>query len=104
MYRPAKGPATAARRDTMRILFTSTAGTGHLNPLLPVARAARAAGHDIKFALPATAVAHVNRLGFDADPTVSGGPSHEEINFWRGLPAQADGNTYVMGYLFGGIR
>lgn len=31
----------------MRILFTSTAGTGHFHPLVPLARAAIAAGHEV---------------------------------------------------------
>jgi UDP:flavonoid glycosyltransferase YjiC (YdhE family) len=43
----------------MRILFTSTAGLGHLLPLLPLALAARAAGHDVAVA---TAPRHAERL------------------------------------------
>src|SRR4051812_40801930 len=31
----------------MRILFTTTAGTGHLHPLLPLASAAAVAGHEV---------------------------------------------------------
>ncbi len=34
----------------MRILFSSTHGTGHVTPLLPFVRAARAAGHDVLLA------------------------------------------------------
>ena len=37
----------------MRILFTSTRGTGHVNPLLPYARALVAGGHDVAVAGPA---------------------------------------------------
>lgn len=33
----------------MRILFTFAGGLGHLNPLLPLAAAARAAGHEVAF-------------------------------------------------------
>ncbi len=36
----------------MRLLFTSTAGLGHLLPLLPVARAAADAGHEVTVASP----------------------------------------------------
>jgi UDP:flavonoid glycosyltransferase YjiC (YdhE family) len=37
----------------MRILFTSTAGLGHLLPLLPLAAAAAAAGHSVVVSTPA---------------------------------------------------
>lgn len=38
----------------MRILLTTTAGVGHLHPLVPIARAARAAGHAVSVAAPAS--------------------------------------------------
>jgi UDP:flavonoid glycosyltransferase YjiC (YdhE family) len=37
----------------MRVLFSSTRGTGHLHPLLPYAQALRAQGHDVLVAAPA---------------------------------------------------
>jgi len=43
----------------MRLLFTSTVGLGHLLPLLPLALAARAAGHEVTVA---TAQRHADRL------------------------------------------
>jgi UDP:flavonoid glycosyltransferase YjiC (YdhE family) len=36
----------------MRLLFSTTHGTGHVTPLLPYAHAARAAGHDVLLAGP----------------------------------------------------
>jgi len=36
----------------MRILFASTPGAGHVGPLLPFARAAEAAGHEVLLAAP----------------------------------------------------
>jgi UDP:flavonoid glycosyltransferase YjiC (YdhE family) len=33
----------------MRILFTFAGGSGHLEPLIPIARAAEAAGHTVAF-------------------------------------------------------
>ncbi len=36
----------------MRILFTSTRGTGHLQPLLPYARALLARKHEVAVAAP----------------------------------------------------
>ena len=88
----------------MRILFTSTAGTGHMNPLFPLARAARTAGHQVLFAVPATGRPIAERNGFAAAVTESGIPSADEAEFWRGLPGQPDGNTYVFAGLFGRLR
>ena len=34
----------------MRILFAFAGGSGHLEPLVPIARAAKAAGHSVAFA------------------------------------------------------
>jgi UDP:flavonoid glycosyltransferase YjiC (YdhE family) len=36
----------------MRVLFSSTRGTGHLQPLLPYAQALRAQGHEVRVAAP----------------------------------------------------
>jgi UDP:flavonoid glycosyltransferase YjiC (YdhE family) len=38
----------------MRILFSTTAGAGHLGPLVPFARALQRAGHDVLVAAPAS--------------------------------------------------
>lgn len=50
----------------MRVLFTTLPFTGHFHPLVPVARAARAAGHEVAFACPAPFVARVEAAGFHA--------------------------------------
>jgi UDP:flavonoid glycosyltransferase YjiC (YdhE family) len=68
----------------MRILFHSEAGLGHLFPLLPFARAARAAGDDFLFALPVEAVPTVEAFGYRA---------------WAQLP-EHDVNTYVVADIF----
>lgn len=47
----------------MRILFSSTAGTGHVLPMLPVAVAALRAGHDVRWALAEHARPLVERAG-----------------------------------------
>ena len=52
----------------MRILFTFVGGRGHLEPLVPIARAASSAGHTVAFAAPSLLVATVEALGFDAFP------------------------------------
>jgi UDP:flavonoid glycosyltransferase YjiC (YdhE family) len=50
----------------MRLLCTFTGGGGHLEPLVPIARAAVAAGHEVAFAGPATMTGEVERRGFAA--------------------------------------
>ena len=48
----------------MRILFTVRAASGHFHPLVPLARAAREAGHEAAFAMPPSFQGTVERLGF----------------------------------------
>jgi UDP:flavonoid glycosyltransferase YjiC (YdhE family) len=50
----------------MRVLCVTQPGDGHLNPLLPVARALGGAGHEVRFATSGPYVADVQRRGFDA--------------------------------------
>ncbi|SFW56221.1 glycosyltransferase [Amycolatopsis australiensis] len=49
----------------MRILFTCRPAYGHLFPLLPLANAARAAGHDVVFGTGEAFVPRVRELGFE---------------------------------------
>jgi UDP:flavonoid glycosyltransferase YjiC (YdhE family) len=56
----------------MRMLFTSAGGRGHSDPLLPIARAARRAGHDVAFCCrPPMAPA----LEADGFPAFTAGPA-----------------------------
>lgn len=48
----------------MRILFTFVGGSGHFDPLLPVAQAARAAGHTVAFACGPSMVSAVESSAF----------------------------------------
>jgi UDP:flavonoid glycosyltransferase YjiC (YdhE family) len=50
----------------VRILFTCYPGFGHLHPLLPLARAARRAGHDVAFATGPDLAPRARSYGFDA--------------------------------------
>lgn len=52
----------------MRILFTTVQLSGHFHPLVPIARAAVAAGHEVAFACAASFVPTVERAGFRAFP------------------------------------
>ena len=49
--------------EDMRVLFTSTPGSGHLGPLFPFAHALRRAGHEVLVAAPVSAQARVERAG-----------------------------------------
>jgi UDP:flavonoid glycosyltransferase YjiC (YdhE family) len=50
----------------MRVLFAFAGGRGHFEPLVPIARAAKAAGHTVAFAGRAELVPAVEALGFGA--------------------------------------
>ena len=50
----------------MRLLFTFAGGSGHLEPLIPIARAAEAAGHSVAFAGRPWMIPQVEALGFPA--------------------------------------
>ena len=52
----------------MRILFAFTGGRGHVEPLLPPAEAARAAGHAVAFAGRPSILPVVEERGFEAFP------------------------------------
>src|SRR5829696_1349997 len=53
----------------MRILVTFSGGGGHFEPLLPLARAARRAGHEVAFAARPWMVAKVGACGFACFPS-----------------------------------
>lgn len=52
----------------MRVLVTTTGGTGHIHPVAPIARALQGAGHDIVWATAAPSVPVVERFGFRGLP------------------------------------
>lgn len=52
----------------MRFLFSFAGGRGHVEPLLPIARAAEAAGHTVAFAGGHTPLRPVAAMGFDVFP------------------------------------
>jgi len=53
----------------VRILFAFTGGRGHAEPLVPLARAAEAAGHTVAFGGRASILPFLEQLGFDAFAT-----------------------------------
>lgn len=52
----------------MRVIFTFSGGQGHLDPLMPLARAAAAAGHSVALAGRPWMVPKVESLGFECFP------------------------------------
>ncbi|GAC1329190.1 MAG: glycosyltransferase [Candidatus Dormibacteria bacterium] len=48
----------------MRVLFVASPGFGHINPLLPLAYALKERGHEVRWAVAAEFVAHLEKLGF----------------------------------------
>jgi UDP:flavonoid glycosyltransferase YjiC (YdhE family) len=80
----------------MKILFTSTRGLGHLYPLLPLARAARDAGDEVRFAVPATTVGAVLRHDFSAEVATSGETSPAVAAVFGQLPASKDPLLHVI--------
>lgn len=54
----------------MRVLFTFVSGSGHFLPLVPVARAAVAAGHTVAFAGSSDMVPKIEAAGYTGFPTV----------------------------------
>ncbi len=89
----------------MRVLFSTTPLDGHFRPLLPLARALRARGHEIAFATAASWHPVVEAEGFEA---LAAGADHTAAKGVRldagwdaiqELPA-LDRRQYVFSYLF----
>jgi UDP:flavonoid glycosyltransferase YjiC (YdhE family) len=58
----------------MRVLFTFAGGSGHLDPLVPIARAVREAGHAVAFSGRSAAAERVRELGSEMFVTGPPGP------------------------------
>src|SRR5262245_13790661 len=69
------GRAWSPGQVPRRILFSTWPAHGHLLPLLPMARAALAAGHEVVIASGAEGAAEAARRGFDVWDV---GPSRDE--------------------------
>ena len=52
----------------MRLLFTTTAGRGHFQPMFPLAQAAERAGHEVRWAAAEEVCPALRAKGFDAVP------------------------------------
>jgi UDP:flavonoid glycosyltransferase YjiC (YdhE family) len=86
----------------MRMLFSTTGGVGHFGPLVPVARACAAAGHEVSVAAPASFGARVSASGlthlpFPDVPADLMGPVFERV---AGLSVE-EANRLVVTEVFG---
>jgi UDP:flavonoid glycosyltransferase YjiC (YdhE family) len=61
----------------MRVLFSTTAGTGHFGPLIPFAKTCVAHGHTVAVAAPGSFADAVTGAGFDH--LASGEPPREQL-------------------------
>jgi UDP:flavonoid glycosyltransferase YjiC (YdhE family) len=89
----------------VRVLFSSTRGAGHFNPLVPFARAFERAGHEVMFAGPPDLEGSVVAAGFrfrqfDAPADDDLGP------VWARVPELSpdDANKVVIGDIFGRLN
>jgi UDP:flavonoid glycosyltransferase YjiC (YdhE family) len=62
------------RRCEVRVLFTFAGGSGHVEPLVPIARAVRDAGHPVAFSGRSAVAERVRELGFEMFVTGPPGP------------------------------
>ncbi len=88
----------------MRVLVSTTAGAGHLAPLVPFARALVDAGHEVVVAAPASFASAVEKAGFTHHPFADAAEDELAAVFAR-LPHMSnhDGNATVMTEVFGRI-
>jgi UDP:flavonoid glycosyltransferase YjiC (YdhE family) len=89
----------------MRVLVATTAGAGHLGPLVPFARALRAKGHQVVVAAPASFASAVERAGFDHRPFPDGS-GEEQGKVFAGLAglSNEEGNAIVLRDVFATIN
>ncbi len=91
----------------VRVLFSSTGGEGHVQPMLPLARAFRAGGHDVLWAAPPEAERRVTQAGLAFRPAGRGVAwcGAEYARRWpeaQGLPI-AEAVAHMYPRLFGDV-
>ena len=86
----------------MRVLFSTTAGAGHFGPMIPIAQACLAAGHEVAVAAPAGFAAHVTNAGLAHLPFPDVPADQMGAVFGR-LPAlpREEANRIVVAEVFG---
>ena len=86
----------------MRVLVSTTAGSGHFGPLIPFCVACRDAGHEVRVAAPASFAGAVAGAGFEHAPFADVAPEVMGPIFGR-LPelSMEEANVMVIGQIFG---
>jgi Erythromycin biosynthesis protein CIII-like, C-terminal domain/Erythromycin biosynthesis protein CIII-like, N-terminal domain len=81
----------------VRVLFTTTGHSGHLLPLVPLARACQRAGHDVLVATHAPRADNVERLGLPVHP-IEVAPDEAWAPLMSRLPGlpQSDGDALII--------
>jgi hypothetical protein len=81
----------------VRVLFTTTGHSGHLLPLVPLARACEGAGHDVLIATHAPRADNVERLGLPVHP-IEVAPDAAWAPLMSRLPGlrQSDGDALIV--------
>ena len=69
----------------MRVLITTTSGLGHVLPMVPLARAVQARGHDVLWATSAETCDWVEEAGISARPAGMALKDRQQ-EFWRRNP------------------
>jgi UDP:flavonoid glycosyltransferase YjiC (YdhE family) len=91
----------------MRVLFTTTAGLGHIHPTVPLAQAMVDRGHEVLWALPPDGIEHVEHAGIRAAATGTAGLT-QPAEVRRRYPevaslTPAEAPDFMFGKLFGAI-
>ncbi len=86
----------------VRVLFSTTAGSGHFGPMVPFAKACRDAGHEVRVAAPASFAEAVAATALDHAPFADVPPEVLGPIFGR-LPelSHDEANRTVMAEIFG---
>ena len=89
----------------MRVLFASTRGAGHFNPLVPFIEACLRGGHEVLVAGPPSLAETVDRAGYRFWPGAA--PSEDELGaVWSRVPtvSRDEAEVIVIGDLFAGLN
>ena len=110
MLRPTNSVHRRSSREAdllvMRVLLTSSAGLGHVYPMIPLARALSSAGHDVLYATPLKGGAAVEAAGVAW--AVTGDPGSTPADVLREFPDVAaipvtDRPAVISAKLFGAL-
>jgi UDP:flavonoid glycosyltransferase YjiC (YdhE family) len=86
----------------MRVLFSTTAGAGHFGPMIPIAGACSAAGHQVAVAAPASFASHVLSCGLPHLPFPAVPADRMGAAFARAYSlSRAEANRVVVTEVFG---